>query len=256
MSGIQSALSASMQDLSAAVPVTASAASGASSADPAAAGLSDELVSEVDSVLSRLMSSSASTPSSAGSQKDWLKDPFGNLPKRPATTADKQDFEPVVSRTFDPRNKTDAEETTDESHVASKIPWKIRAARKRQMKHHTTGLTKDEFAQIQQSLRESAAKCKSRSRSMGWGIDRLIERFLYPPASNVVSPHPVESYALTRNKSEGAMIKKQQQATPTVQPAVGGAAAAPVPSSYQHVEGNRAYRRMQGRRQPNDVQDL
>ena len=43
---------------------------------------------------------------------------------------------------------------------SSKIPWKIRAARKRAMKHHTTGMTKDEFAKIKQSLMQSSADCK------------------------------------------------------------------------------------------------
>ena len=42
----------------------------------------------------------------------------------------------------------------------SKIPWKIRAARKRALKHHTTGMTKDEFAQIKQSLSQAAISCK------------------------------------------------------------------------------------------------
>ena len=44
---------------------------------------------------------------------------------------------------------------------SSKIPWKIRAARKRAMKHHTTGMTKDEFAKIKQSLMQSSANCKN-----------------------------------------------------------------------------------------------
>ena len=44
---------------------------------------------------------------------------------------------------------------------SSKIPWKIRAARKRSLKHHTTGMTKDEFAQIKKSLCQSATTCES-----------------------------------------------------------------------------------------------
>ncbi len=41
----------------------------------------------------------------------------------------------------------------------SKIPWKIRAARRRAgVRHHTTGMTKDEFAKIRQSLQESARR--------------------------------------------------------------------------------------------------
>ena len=354
MSGIQSALSASVQDLS-------GRSDGAGGADggstPEAACLSDELVSEVDSVLSRLMSSvnkgdpslvplitnlqaslkersgpaskkkspsscvsdkttatsmpspsklnisspaaaasetvapsssssamSPSTPSSAGSQKEWLKDPFGSLPKRPAAQEAKQDFEPVIAKTFDPRNKSIGgalEETrvvaaaasggaSSETHVASKIPWKIRAARKRQMKHHTTGMTKDEFAQIQQSLRESAAKCKEQgqeqqyqyqhhqrhlmSRSSG-SINKLIERFSSFSSSSV-SPHPVESYSLVRNKSESAIRSQlrhgREEEEEGAQGGSGGGASSGVggataparpmmPSSYRQPEGNRAY---------------
>ena len=35
----------------------------------------------------------------------------------------------------------------------SKIAWKIRAQRKRQQKHLTLGLTREEFANIQESLK-------------------------------------------------------------------------------------------------------
>ena len=45
-------------------------------------------------------------------------------------------------------------------YTTSKIPWKIRAARKRATKHHTTGMTKDEFARIKKSLDESAFNCE------------------------------------------------------------------------------------------------
>ena len=48
----------------------------------------------------------------------------------------------------------------DKVYTTSKIPWKIRAARKRATKHHTTGMTKDEFARIKKSLDESAISCK------------------------------------------------------------------------------------------------
>ncbi len=93
---------------------------------------------------------SPNTPSSSGSQKETPasgRNPFGTLAKS--------------RQIFEQRGVGgDDESATDESHVASKIPWKIRAARKRQMKHHTTGMTKEEFAQIQQSLKESAVKCK------------------------------------------------------------------------------------------------
>ena len=176
----------------------------------AAGGISTELASEVECVLSKLMSSvddandpslvpliaslqaslktaivkpqlqkqhsapkspsSAGTTSSSGSSgRDWRSDPFGSLPKRPqqsqAEAAPRTEFEPRMARTFNPThsqraNATDADD--GDPHVASKIPWKIRAARKRQMKHHTTGMTKEEFAQIRESLKESAVKCKSK----------------------------------------------------------------------------------------------
>lgn len=86
------------------------------------------------------------------------------LPKRPQVERPRQDFEPLQARTFSPggqqRHQQLSQGDEEQSHVASKIPWKIRAARKRQMKHHTTGMTKEEFAQIQKSLKESAVKCE------------------------------------------------------------------------------------------------
>ncbi len=64
-----------------------------------------------------------------------------------------------------------------------------------------------------------------------------------------MSPHPVESYALTRNQSEGSILKNRDQVGDDVVGAVGteaAAAAVPcenqqLPSSYQQKEGNRAY---------------
>ncbi|TRY71051.1 hypothetical protein TCAL_12313 [Tigriopus californicus] len=276
ISGIQSAISASIPDLTQ-VPSGDTNGDGAKTPDE---GLSDELVSEVESVLSRLMSSvnkgdpnlvplianlqsslkatrqtsspmstmmqrkvkvqmpfvaappdnqeslSPKTPNSA--QKNWTKDPFGSLPKRPQVLQD-GNFGPVHSKTFEPNPTTEFESahTTQqgveaEVHAASKIPWKIRAARKRQMKHHTTGMTKDEFAQIQQSLRESAAK---------------------------LAPKPVESYNLTRNKSEGSIQSKQthnNQCKPNEHPQAHPDSQTPgqlshMPASYRQLEGNRAY---------------
>ncbi len=130
-----------------------------------------------------------STPGSAGTGgKDWTRDPFGSLPRRPQAIASGQDFGPRHAKTFNPRqaaargsNKQEdpvplsefsrlgADLDVDEDlpqQSGSKIPWKIRASRKR-AKHHTTGMTKDEFAKIKQSLQESAAKCKY-SSNMLW----------------------------------------------------------------------------------------
>ena len=44
-------------------------------------------------------------------------------------------------------------EDLDDGRNESKIAWKIRAQRKRQQKHLTLGLTREEFANIQESLK-------------------------------------------------------------------------------------------------------
>ena len=44
-------------------------------------------------------------------------------------------------------------EDQDDGRNESKIAWKIRAQRKRQQKHLTLGLTREEFANIQESLK-------------------------------------------------------------------------------------------------------
>ncbi len=70
-------------------------------------------------------------------------------------------FEVLEATYFFLKAATDPDPAETESSsisTASKIPWKIRAARKRAMKHHTTGMTKDEFEQIKASLRESQDK--------------------------------------------------------------------------------------------------
>ena len=200
MSGIQSALEQPNQQTQ---PATA-----------AAGGISTELASEVECVLSKLMcsvddandpslvplitslqaslktaivkpggqlqkqhsapkspSSAGTTTSSSSNGSNWRSDPFGTLPKRPQQSqaeaaASRTEFGPRVARTFNPAQRTSTSTDADDGggggdpHVASKIPWKIRAARKRQMKHHTTGMTKEEFAQIRESLKESAVKCE------------------------------------------------------------------------------------------------
>ena len=113
-------------------------------------------------------SSAGTTTSSSSNGSNWRSDPFGSLPKRPQQSqaeaaASRTEFGPRVARTFNPAQRTSTSTDADDGgdpHVASKIPWKIRAARKRQMKHHTTGMTKEEFAQIRESLKESAVKCE------------------------------------------------------------------------------------------------
>lgn len=171
-------------------------------------GLSQELVTEVDSVLSKLMSSvehsedtnlvplitslqatlkanvaeenkrlrlaqsnsnsltseaSPGTPGSGSGVKDWHKDPFHALPKRPPVVAGEVDCEPVEAKVYQPEAQvSELSGRDDDAHAASKIPWKIRAARKRSMKHHTTGMTKEELARIKKALEESNDKRKCR----------------------------------------------------------------------------------------------
>lgn len=143
ISGIQSAISADQRNPSAEASLDAQS------------GLSKELVNEVDDVLSKLISSIPNQ----GDPK--LVPLITNLQASLKATVDKShpaSLSSVETLDASPRLKSVVENEEDH-HAASKIPWKIRAARKRQMKHHTTGMTKDEFAQIKQSLQESAEKC-------------------------------------------------------------------------------------------------
>eukprot|EP00092_Neocalanus_flemingeri_P000850 GFUD01000907.1.p1 GENE.GFUD01000907.1~~GFUD01000907.1.p1 ORF type:complete len:3255 (-),score=789.69 GFUD01000907.1:272-10036(-) len=132
------------------------------------------------------------TPNS--SVKEWKTDPLGSLPKPPVAENVKQIFdEPLQARTFDPTKSkaktnnglddlpqlyTELENSTHES----KIAWKIRANRKRQQKHLTLGLTREEFANIQESLKHR------------------------PVEFTGLRPAP---YSLMRNKSEGQILKKR-----------------------------------------------
>ena len=83
-------------------------------------GLSQELVTEVDDVLSKLMSAIQNN----GDPK--LAPLISSLQAALKGTVDKKEEAAPI------RGRVEEEE---ESHAASKIPWKIRAARKRQMKH-------------------------------------------------------------------------------------------------------------------------
>ena len=147
MSGIQSAIKAEPQSQ---------------------AELSAELVGEVDSVLSKLMQSinNSDDPSLMplivnlqASLKATVNHVDSNKVTEAASTQSikKKDvalseFSTGADEPFFPFDGADG--------TSSKIPWKIRAARKRAMKHHTTGMTKDEFAKIKQSLMQSSANCK------------------------------------------------------------------------------------------------
>ena len=160
------------------------------------AGLSKELVGEVDSVLSKLMSQlKQGDPSliplitnlqmslkTAANNTDTIIS--GNKNKVNPVDKNKQVSEqiqacnndqpkkqsPLVSELFGNESAylsnmgSDASGGGGEQPLGgSKIPWKIRAARKRALKHHTTGMTKDEFAQIKQSLTHAAISCKNQS---------------------------------------------------------------------------------------------
>ena len=203
MSGIQTAIQEKENSVNSTrvtpkdLTVTAASESGA--------GLSKELVGEVDSVLSKLMSqlkqgdpsliplitnlqtslkTAAINPSvidgsnkSKNSQPDKNKQPPGQLQNSLNNHNKKQS--PVVSELFGNECAYLSNMGTDpgggggEPPVGgSKIPWKIRAARKRALKHHTTGMTKDEFAQIKQSLTNAAT-----TRKFGYIIIYTIDAY-------------------------------------------------------------------------------
>ena len=129
-----------------------------------ASGLSAELVGEVDSVLGKLMSSlqqgdPSLIPLITSLQMSLKATVNNDGSKRPPPQTSSSNNGPVVSELFG--NEGAFSNIEDEVQASSsKIPWKIRAARKRALKHHTTGMTKDEFAQIKQSLCQSAMTCK------------------------------------------------------------------------------------------------
>ena len=191
MSGIQSAIQE--KENSANATRIPSKDSEVAIATDTGAGLSKELVGEVDSVLSKLMSqlnqgdpsliplitnlqmslkTAANSPSVMDSSNkkrvihaDKCTQPTSQI-KSCNGNPDKNQS-PVVSElfgnecTFLSNMGTDTSWGAGEQPVGgSKIPWKIRAARKRALKHHTTGMTKDEFAQIKQSLTNAATSCK------------------------------------------------------------------------------------------------
>lgn len=151
-------------------------------------------------------SSDATTPNSRILNKEWKNDPLGSLPKRPRAQDVKQDFdEPIQAKTFDPtKNRQGSRLSGEEEKIRGiappdtrevlevkkveeaaghtpKIPWKIRASRKRQQKHLTLGLTREEFANIQETLK-----------------NRPVEFTGFHPAP----------YALMRNQSDGAILSK------------------------------------------------
>lgn len=127
-------------------------------------GLSAELVGEVESVLGKLMSSLQQGDPSLipliTSLQMSLKKTVNQEGPAATTKSENNSNGPVVSELFGNEGAFSNIEADDVQASSSKIPWKIRAARKRALKHHTTGMTKDEFAQIKQSLSQSAMTCK------------------------------------------------------------------------------------------------
>ena len=138
------------------------------------AGLSEELVGEVDSVLSKLMQSiNRNDPSLVplivtlqSSLKATLKPMDSNrrVEEKHQLQQQQQLQQParqeVALSEFSTGNEDPFYSMDSSDASTSKIPWKIRAARKRAMKGHTTGMTKEEFAKIKQSLMQSSADCK------------------------------------------------------------------------------------------------
>uniref|UniRef100_A0A0K2VI10 Uncharacterized protein n=1 Tax=Lepeophtheirus salmonis TaxID=72036 RepID=A0A0K2VI10_LEPSM len=149
---LMSAISASFQDLSQLEDNVD---------DEEGPGLAPELVVEVNSVLSKLMNSL---------NENLDPELIPTIKDLQATLNSKKKRIELESRF---RRQCPPQDTP-----SSKVPWKIRAARKRAIKHHTTGMTKDEFQLIKNSLQESAKSFTS---------------------------IPTQSYALSRNKSESAI---------------------------------------------------
>jgi len=233
MSGIQSAIqektaeggggNCQQEAASVANAAAGSSGGGGGAGGSTSGGLSAELVGEVESVLAKLMSSlQKGDPSliplitnlqmslkatvnqepggiggGGGGREGHCSELFGN-----ESAYSNIEDEVVV--------------TSSAAANTSKIPWKIRAARKRALKHHTTGMTKDEFAQIKQSLSQS---------------------------SITFSAKPAHSYALARNKSEGTILhlKSNFEDEDDNDVAMVQRHNNPLPSTYQQVEGNRAY---------------
>ena len=160
-----------------------------------ASGLSKELVGEVDSVLSKLMSQLKQGDPSLiplitnlqTSLKTAANNPIaieGNNKNKISQQDKNKQIQEQIQNCNNNQNKKQSpvvselfgNESTYLSNVGndaggggreigqplggSKIPWKIRAARKRALKHHTTGMTKDEFAQIKHSLSQANITCK------------------------------------------------------------------------------------------------
>ena len=151
MSGIQSAIQLDGQNLD----------------GQSAAGLSAELVYEVNSVLGKLMQSiNKNDPSlvplivNLQSSLQATSKPLDSNRCNEETKVRDWPVKEVALSEFSTGNGESYFASGGGDPDALKIPWKIRAARKRAMKHHTTGMTKEEFAKIKQSLMQSSVNCK------------------------------------------------------------------------------------------------
>ncbi len=144
-------------------------------------GLSAELVGEVNSVLGRLMQSINKNDPSLIPLIVTLQTSLKATVK-PTTEVDSNIREEEQERERKLKQLQGAVATKTDVALSefstgnddpffpldstSKIPWKIRAARKRAVKHHTTGMTKDEFAKIKQSLMQSSVNCNCLTKEL------------------------------------------------------------------------------------------
>jgi hypothetical protein len=144
---------------------------GSASVVSGVAGLSAELVGEVNSVLSKLMTSlNTCDPSLIPLITNLQTSLKATVNSKPENSV-KKSPEKIVKKDealseFSHNGNSFFDNLDDKVYTTSKIPWKIRAARKRATKHHTTGMTKDEFARIKKSLDESAINCKLTSSQL------------------------------------------------------------------------------------------
>lgn len=82
--------------------------------------------------------------------------------------------QPVPSPAPQNHSKLPALQHTDTEAHESKIAWKIRDPKKKRQKHITLGLTREEFANIQESLRHRPVKCKWEAGG-SWRCNRTHE---------------------------------------------------------------------------------
>ena len=114
------------------------------------------------------------SPGTPNSAKEWMKDPFGSLPRRPPAQNEELDFAPVHSKTFLPQSSMaknlsttsdlpeSSQGTTTENSpsVTSQIPWKIQATKKESVRHPKNNNIRQTFTQAKTSMQNSAENGK------------------------------------------------------------------------------------------------